>query len=200
MLGIFLSLTGGLFVATYQPLISTYVSEITAQRQKAFWTPPQETVSKIPKSQSTQPQVSPSDVPTPKKPIYLGIFGDSTNQCCSATGAFWPRLLARNFNWQYSDYTKPATTFISSGVGNNDRKIAHPSKVNLLRRKRRVLMSFQLAQELATVRWLAVILSRYNNISKKYCKILEELIHQLSFLPQLSLILMSNQGQIVTLE
>ena len=119
MLGIFLSLTGGLFVATYQPLISTYVSEITAQRQKAFWTPPQETVSKIPNSQPTQPQVLPSDVPTPKKPIYLGIFGDSTNQCCSATGAFWPRLLARNFNWQYSDYTKPATTFISSGVGNN---------------------------------------------------------------------------------
>ena len=119
MLGIFLSLTGGLFVATYQPLISTYVSEITAQRQKAFWTPPQETVSKIPNSQPTQPQVLPSDVPTPKKPIYLGIFGDSTNQCCSATGAFWPRLLARNFNWQYSDYTKPATTFIRSGVGNN---------------------------------------------------------------------------------
>jgi peptidoglycan/LPS O-acetylase OafA/YrhL/lysophospholipase L1-like esterase len=119
MLGTFLFLTGGLFFVTYQPLISTYVSEITAQRQQAFWTPPQETASKIPKSQSTPPQVLPSDVPTPKKPIYLGIFGDSTNQCCSASGAFWPRLLARNFNWQFADYSKPATTFISSGVGNN---------------------------------------------------------------------------------
>ena len=119
MLGIFLSLLGGLFVATYQPLISTYVSEITAQRQQAFWTPPQETEFKIPNSQPTQPQVLPSDIPTPKKPIYLGIFGDSTNQCCSVTGAFWPRLLARNFNWQFSDYTKPATSFIISGVGNN---------------------------------------------------------------------------------
>ena len=119
MLGIFLSLTGGIFVATYQPLISTYVSEIMAQRQQAFWTPPQETVSKIPNSQSKQPQVLPSGVPTPKKPIHLGIFGDSTNQCCSVTGAFWPRLLARNLNWQFADYSRPATTFIISGVGSN---------------------------------------------------------------------------------
>jgi lysophospholipase L1-like esterase len=28
-------------------------------------------------------------------------------------------VLARSFNWQFADYSKPATTFINSGVGNN---------------------------------------------------------------------------------
>ena len=49
----------------------------------------------------------------------MGIFGDSSVQCCSTTGDFWPRLLARNFNWQFADYSKPATSFMNSGVGSN---------------------------------------------------------------------------------
>ena len=120
MLSIFFLLTGGLFVATYQPLISTFLSDVNAQRQQAFWTPPRETAIENSPSPFGEPKVSPSAVPKSKKPIYLGIFGDSTNQCCSATGAFWPRLLARNFIWQFADYSKPATTFINSGVGNNN--------------------------------------------------------------------------------
>jgi hypothetical protein len=100
-------------------LISTFLSEVNAQRQQAFWTPPLERPGETKASPSTQPQIALPDQPTPKKPIYLGIFGDSTNQCCSEAGAFWPRELARSFDWQFADYSKPATTFIDSGVGNN---------------------------------------------------------------------------------
>ena len=120
MLGSFLLLTGGLFIATYQPVISTFLTEVNAQRQQAFWTPPLERPSEINPSPSTQPPVVTTNTPTPIKPLYLGIFGDSTNQCCSASGAFWPRILARNFNWQFADYSKPATSFINSGVGSNN--------------------------------------------------------------------------------
>jgi hypothetical protein len=120
MLSILLLLSGGLFVATDQPLISNLLSDVNAQRQQAFWTPPLKVQDEIKTPPSPQQQVAPTDTPTPKKPIYLGIFGDSTNQCCSATGAFWPRIIARNFNWQFADYSKPATSFINSGVGSNN--------------------------------------------------------------------------------
>jgi peptidoglycan/LPS O-acetylase OafA/YrhL len=122
MLGIFVFLSGALFVATYQPLISTFLSNVNVQRQQAFWTPPLEKPGEINSSPSAQLQVSPPNTARPNKPTYLGIFGDSTNQCCVATGAFWPRLLARNFNWQFADYSKPATSFINSGVGANNCK------------------------------------------------------------------------------
>jgi peptidoglycan/LPS O-acetylase OafA/YrhL len=117
--GAFLVLAGGLFVATYQPLISTYISKVTAEREQAYWTPPLENPGVTSVSPSKQPKTSPPEQITSKKSIYLGIFGDSTVQCCSATGAFWPRLLAQNFNWQFADYSRPATSFMNSGVGSN---------------------------------------------------------------------------------
>jgi peptidoglycan/LPS O-acetylase OafA/YrhL len=120
MLFTFFVLAGCLFIATYQPLISTYLNKVTTQRQQAFWTPPLQTPGKISATPSIQPQDPSIEIPIPKAPLYLGIFGDSSNQCCSDTGAFWPRLLAQNFNWQFADYSKPATSFINSGVGNNN--------------------------------------------------------------------------------
>jgi lysophospholipase L1-like esterase len=124
MLFTFLALAGCLFIATYQPLISTYLNKVTTQREQAFWTPPMQTPDTMSASPTMQPKDPSIENPAPKKPIYLGIFGDSTNQCCSDAGAFWPRLLARNFNWQFADYSRPSTSFINSGVGNNNCEVS----------------------------------------------------------------------------
>jgi len=118
----FLVLTGGLFFVTYQPVISSLINKTIAQREQPFWTPQLEVPGVTPAAPSMPPNAAPPVAPKQEKRIFLGIFGDSTNQCCSATGAFWPRLLARNFNWQFSDYSKPATSFITSGVGSNNCK------------------------------------------------------------------------------
>jgi peptidoglycan/LPS O-acetylase OafA/YrhL len=119
MTGILLTLTSGLFLATYQPVVSTYLENIQVTRDKPFWSPPSST-------EVAPDAVMPSASPGPSTPVknlntprYMGIFGDSTNQCCSATGAFWPRLVAQHFGMTFADYSKPATTYFLDGVGNN---------------------------------------------------------------------------------
>jgi peptidoglycan/LPS O-acetylase OafA/YrhL/lysophospholipase L1-like esterase len=116
MVGILLVLLLSLFVATYQPIIASYANKIQTERQVPFWTPPNQ-VATTAKSKPVATH-KPSDSAS-KLPKYLGIFGDSTNQCCSATGAFWPRIAANKFGFIFSDYSKPATSYVNDGVGNN---------------------------------------------------------------------------------
>jgi hypothetical protein len=119
MTGVLLTLTSGLFMATYQPILSSYFQDIQAQRQAPFWTPPS-----IAEPTNDETAVT---SPSPRLPLtiknderrYMGIFGDSTNQCCSATGAFWPRLVSKHFGMTFADYSKPATTYLNDGVGSN---------------------------------------------------------------------------------
>ena len=115
-----LALISALLVfATYQPVISTQLTKIQVQKERAFWSPPNTSSGQIAPS-SPLPETSPKTPAARKsKPVYLGIFGDSTNQCCSATGAFWPRLVANKYGWRYVDYSKPATSYLNDGVGSN---------------------------------------------------------------------------------
>jgi len=119
MTGICVALASSLFIFTYQPFISTYLTEIRNQREAPFWTPPLSEKEMINKLES-------DSIAAPTKPVEqiletpnFGIFGDSTNQCCSATGAFWPRLTAKHFGWNVADYSRPAVSYFSDGVGSN---------------------------------------------------------------------------------
>jgi hypothetical protein len=117
--GILIFLTAGLFMATYQPVISSYFKQIQTNRDKPFWSPPSST--ELSSNSKGPSQAAARTTPTNEvdKARYMGIFGDSTNQCCSATGAFWPRLVAKHFGMTFADYSKPATTYLIDGVGNN---------------------------------------------------------------------------------
>ena len=119
MAGILLTLTSGLFIATYQPVISSYFEQIQATRDKPFWSPPSSTEIASDKLRPSASPVPSTPVKNLSSPRYMGIFGDSTNQCCSATGAFWPRLVAKHFGMTFADYSKPATTYLIDGIGNN---------------------------------------------------------------------------------
>jgi peptidoglycan/LPS O-acetylase OafA/YrhL/lysophospholipase L1-like esterase len=121
MVGTLLVLSLGIFIATYQPIIASNLNKIQTERNVPFWTPPnQEAV--ISKSKA---EVMPDNAKTVRTaPKYLGIFGDSTNQCCSAAGAFWPRIIAKKYGFTFSDYSKPATSYLNDGVGSNGCKLA----------------------------------------------------------------------------
>jgi peptidoglycan/LPS O-acetylase OafA/YrhL len=133
--GILIATTTFLVIATYQPIISGQLSHIQVRKQQPFWSPPASSI--------LEPRPKPSDPatlanPSPNKkaePIYMGIFGDSTNQCCSSTGAFWPRLVAQKMGWRFNDYSRPATTYFIDGVGSNGCKKASdcPSVVGQLK-------------------------------------------------------------------
>ena len=116
MTGTLLVLTFGIFIATYQPIISSNLTKIQTERNTPFWTPPIQKVV----SEKNQPEIVANSSKSPTgKPKYLGIFGDSTNQCCSSTGAFWPRIIAKKYGLIFSDYSKPATSYLNDGVGSN---------------------------------------------------------------------------------
>lgn len=124
--GILLFVTAGLFVATYQPVISNQLVSIQTKRDAPFWSPPAGTNLSVPQAQVEPAQPSPGTTSKQQTQTrYLGIFGDSTNQCCSTTGAFWPRLLAQHYNWQFIDFSKPATSYEYPGVGSNGCNQAH---------------------------------------------------------------------------
>ena len=133
--GILVATTSFLIIATYQPIISGQLSHIQVRKEQPFWSPsassglqPSPMASKKSTSDDLAPKIQ-------NETKYMGIFGDSTNQCCSPTGAFWPRLAAQKMGLRFIDYSRPATTYLIDGVGSNGCKKASdcPSVVGQLK-------------------------------------------------------------------
>jgi peptidoglycan/LPS O-acetylase OafA/YrhL len=136
--GILVALSSLLIIGTYQPIISDQLGQIQIRKEKPFWSPPASSHTQPTPTASNDPNLISPKIEKKMEPIYMGIFGDSTNQCCSATGAFWPRLAAQKKGWRFIDYSRPSTSYLVDGVGSNGCKKAAdcPSVVGQLKEAR----------------------------------------------------------------
>jgi peptidoglycan/LPS O-acetylase OafA/YrhL len=122
--GMVVAVIVGLAILTYQPVIGAIERSALKQPVSEPYIPPiqfgpvQDNLKT--QEQPTAPKSRESKSSNSMQGLkYLAILGDSTNTCCSDTGAFWPRLMANKFGWVAQDYSVPGSGYLKSGLGSN---------------------------------------------------------------------------------